>query len=402
MAITKSIIRPADVNPLPDQIVATFRSLLGERAGLHEPCFEGNEWAYVKECIDTAWVSTAGSYVGRFEEMLADFTGAEHVVATSSGTAALHAVFASLDIGAGDEVMIPALTFAATANAVTYTGATPHFIDVEETSLGLDAGKLRHRLDTIADINDGVLVNRETGRRIAAVCCMHTFGHPSDLDALNAVCADAGIPLIEDAAESLGSYYKGVHTGNQSRVATLSFNGNKTVTTGGGGAIMCNDAELAGRIRHLSTTAKQQHRWEFIHDAVGFNYRLPNINAALGCAQMESLPGFLAKKRRLAEVYLAAFADVPGLKPFHEPAWGQSNYWLNLILLDEADTVLRDAVLEATNDAGFMTRAAWRPMHLLAPFVTAPKGDLAVTEDIYDRLINIPSSAQLADRLSDT
>lgn len=384
---------------LPSRIVDAFRALLGERASLHEPCFDGNEWAYVKECIDTAWVSTAGSYVGRFEEMLGDFTGAENVIATSTGTAALHAVFAALGIGPGDEVIVPALTFAATANAVTYTGAVPHFCDVEMRALGLDADKLRRRLDDIGDIVDGRLVNRETGNRIAAVCCMHTFGHPSDLDALQAVCREFGIPLIEDAAESLGSLYKGTHTGNAGLVATLSFNGNKTVTTGGGGAILCNDTELATRIRHLTTTAKQAHRWEFIHDEVGFNYRLPNINAALGCAQLESLPRFLEKKRCLADAYIHTFATIDGLQPFREPDWGHSNYWLNLILLDDADTDSRNAILEATNDAGFMTRAAWRPMHLLAPFAGAPKGELSVTENVYARLINIPSSSQLADRL---
>ncbi|MGJ3259926.1 MAG: LegC family aminotransferase [Rhodospirillales bacterium] len=385
--------------PLAERIVDAFQTLLGGGAGLHEPCFAGNEWDYVKDCIDAGWVSTAGSYVGRFEDMLADFTGAENVIATSSGTAALHAVFAALEIGAGDEVIVPALTFAATANAVTYTGAVPHFADIETTSLGLDAAKLRQRLEAVAERRHGVLVNTDTGRRIAAVCCMHTFGHPCDLDALAAVCADFGIDLIEDAAESLGSWYKDTHTGNAGRVATLSFNGNKTVTTGGGGAIMCNDGELALQIRHLTTTAKQPHKWEFIHDRVGFNYRLPNINAALGCAQLESLPAYLEKKRRLAEAYFAAFADVPGIRPFKEPAWGQSNYWLNLIMLDDADAVARDEILEATNDAGFMTRAAWRPMHLLAPFVDMPRDDLSVTEDVYARLINIPSSSQLADRL---
>lgn len=385
---------------LAGQIVETFRDVLGDGAGLHEPCLDGNAWDYVKDCIDSGWVSTAGSYVGRFEEMLASFTGAKHVIAMSSGTAALHSVFVALDIGAVDEVIVPALTFVATANAVTYTGATPHFADIETTSLGLDAAKLRKRLGRIGEMRDGVLVNIETGKRIAAVCCMHTFGHPCDLDALAAVCNDFGLVLIEDAAESLGSYYKGAHTGNHGRVATLSFNGNKTITTGGGGAIMCNDDALAQKIRHITTTAKQPHKWEFIHDAVGFNYRLPNINAALGCAQLESLPAFLEKKRRLAETYIDAFADVAGIRPFSEPDWGKSNYWLNLIMLDHADMATRDEILDATNEAGFMTRAAWRPMHLLEMFKSMPRDDLAVTEDTYARLINIPSSSQLTDRLN--
>ncbi len=400
-ATTRFRTRSADLSALSNRIVETFRALLGEGAGLHEPRFAGNEWAYVKDCIDAGWVSTAGAYVGRFEQMLADFTGAKHVIATNTGTAALHAVFHALEIGDGDEVIVPAMTFAATANAVTYTGAIPHFADVETVSLGLDAAKLRRHLSGIAETRDGRLINSGTGNRIAAVCCMHTFGHPCDLDALSALCGDFGIPLIEDAAESLGSYYKGIHTGNHGLVATLSFNGNKTVTTGGGGAIITNDDRLAAEIRHITTTAKQPHKWEFIHDRVGFNYRLPNINAALGCAQLELLPGFLTDKRRLADAYIRAFEAVDGVTPFTGPGWGTSNYWLNLIMLDDADPVHRDEILEATNEAGFMTRAAWRPMHLLAPFVHMPKDDLAVTEDIYARLINIPSSSQLADRLAD-
>ncbi len=384
---------------LSENIVTVFQGLLKAPASLHEPCFVGNEWAYVKDCIDTGWVSTAGSYVGRFEEMLQDFTDAKHVIATSSGTAALHAVFAGLEIGAGDEVIIPALTFVATANAVTYTGATPHFADVETTSLGLDASKLRAYLEVTTEQRDGQLINIKTGRRITAIACMHTFGHASDLDALTALCDDYGIDLIEDAAESLGSYYKGRHTGNHGRVSTLSFNGNKTVTTGGGGAIMTNDDALAQKLRHITTTAKQAHKWEFIHDEIGYNYRLPNMNAALGCAQIEALPGFLKQKRQLAEAYASAFAGIEGVKFFTEPAWGQSNYWLNLLMLEAADSTLRDQVLEATNDAKFMTRAAWRPMHQLKMFMDCPRMDLSVTEDVYARLINIPSSPQLAAHL---
>ena len=385
---------------LSKNVVAVFNDLLQGSASLHEPCFVGNEWAYVKDCIDTGWVSTAGSYVSRFEEMLQEFTGAKHVIATSSGTAALHAVFAGLGIGSGDEVIIPALTFVATANAVTYTGATPHFADVEMTSLGIDAGKLRTYLDATTERQDGQLINIKTGRRIAAVACMHTFGHPSDLDALTALCNDFDIDLIEDAAESLGSFYKGRHTGNQGRVATLSFNGNKTVTTGGGGAMMTNDDALAKKLRHITTTAKQAHKWEFIHDDIGYNYRLPNMNAALGCAQLESLPTFLTQKRQLADAYASAFSHIDGVRFFSEPDWGQSNYWLNLLMLDRADSDLRNDILLTTNEAGFMTRAAWRPMHLLSMFTECPRMDLGVTEDVYARLINIPSSPQLAVNLS--
>lgn len=383
----------------PRAVVDVFARLLGGPAGLHEPCFEGNEWAYVKDCIDTGWVSTAGSYVGRFEAAIAAYTGAPHVIATGTGTQALHAALMVVGVGPGDEVIVPALTFVATANAAAQIGATPHIADIETRTLGLDAVKLAAHLDAIGKAGPDGLINKVTGRRIAAVVCMHTFGHPCDLDALIAVCQHFDVPLVEDAAESLGSFYKGRHTGNDGLISVLSFNGNKTITTGGGGAIMTHDKALGARARHLTTTAKQPHAWEFIHDEVGYNYRLPNLNAALGCAQMEALPTYLERKRALAARYIEAFADVPGVAGFAEPEGCRSNYWLNLILLDRADTEARDAVLKVTNEAGFMTRAAWRPMHLLAMFADCPRTDLTVTEDIYARLINIPSSSQLASRL---
>lgn len=382
----------------PRAVVDVFARLLGGPAGLHEPCFEGNEWAYVKDCIDTGWVSTAGSYVGRFEAAIAAYTGVPHVIATGTGTQALHAALMVAGVGPGDEVIVPALTFVATANAAAQIGAIPHFVDIETRTLGLDAAKLATHFEAIGTAGASGLVNKESGRRIAAVVCMHAFGHPCDLDALVAVCRRFDVPLVEDAAESLGSFYNGRHTGNDGLISVLSFNGNKTITTGGGGAIMTHDKALAARARHLTTTAKQPHAWEFIHDEVGYNYRLPNLNAALGCAQMEALPKYLERKRALAARYIAAFQDVAGAGAFAEPDQCRSNYWLNLILLDQADPGARDAVLKATNEAGFMTRAAWRPMHMLAMFADCPRTDLAVTEDIYARLINIPSSSQLAER----
>jgi len=379
-------------------IVAAVGGVTGGNAPLHVPDLAGNEWAYVKECLDTGWVSTAGAYVGRFEAMLAEYTGARNAIAVVNGTAALHACLMAVGVGPGDEVICPAATFVATANAITYQGAVPHFVDVREVDLGLDVGRLDTHLADIGERRGGVLTNRLTGRRIAAVVPMHSFGHPVDLDALVEVCARHGVTLVEDAAESLGSFYRGKHTGRFGAVAALSFNGNKVVTTGGGGAVLTDDDALAARLRHLTTTAKQPHRWEFIHDCIGYNYRMPNVNAAIGCGQMELLPRYVAEKRVVAQRYLDAFATLPGVRAVAEPSGCQSNYWLNVIVLDRSRAYLRDAVLAATNDAGLMTRPLWRPMHLLPMFGDCPRMELGVTEDLYARLINLPSSPALGRR----
>ncbi len=386
--------------PLPAAIVERLHAVIGNKpAALHEPEFAGNEWAYVKECLDTGWVSTAGRFVERFEGMLTEFTGARHAIATVNGTAALHAALMIAGVVAGDEVMVPALTFVATANAVAHAGGVPHFAEVERATLGLDAQRLRRRLERVAERRDGGIVNTETGRPIRAVVCMHTFGHPSDLPDLLEVCADFGLPLIEDAAESLGSYYGERHTGTFGRLGVLSFNGNKTVTTGGGGAILTDDDDLARTARHLTTTAKLPHAWAFDHDRVGYNYRLPNINAALGCAQLEQLPGFIDRKRRLAQAYDQAFAGLEGVCVIHEPAGCRSNFWLNALLLDDDDESLRDAVLAACQAAGIGARPAWTPMHRLPMYRSAPRDDLSLTESLCRRLINLPSSPRLADGL---
>jgi perosamine synthetase len=387
------------MTPLADTVAEAMASVLKGPAALHEPTFAGNEWDYVKDCLDTGWVSTAGAYVERFERMLAEFTGAGHAIATVNGTAALHAALKLVGVAAGDEVIVPALTFVATANAVAYLGATPRFADAEERTLGLDAAKLAAHLDEVVDTSGGRCRSRDTGRRIAAVVCVHTFGHPVDLDPLGDLCRRFGLPLIEDAAESLGSYYKSRHTGNHGRLAILSFNGNKTVTTGGGGAILANDATLAAEARHLITTAKTPHPWEYSHDRTGFNYRLPNLNAALGCAQMEQLPQLLARKRWLAEAYEAAFAGLNGVRFFREPEYARSNYWLNALLLDREVADERDAVLERTNGLQFMTRPAWTPMHRLPMYRDCPRMDLTVADGLFRRLINIPSSPHLANGL---
>ena len=379
-----------------ERILSVLDSVTHPGVALHEPEFTGKEWEYVKDCLDTGWVSTAGKYVEIFENMLTDFTGARHAIACVNGTASLHACLILSGVKAGDEVIMPALTFVGTANAAAGMGAIPHFVDSEERTLGLDPIKLDAHLSNIAEITDDGCRNKGTGRKIAACVPVHTFGHPVDLDPLVDICRKFKLTLVEDAAESLGTYYNNRHTGNYGQLAALSFNGNKTITTGGGGAILTNDAELAARARHLTTTAKMPHKWEYRHDQIGFNYRLPNINAALGCAQMEQLPRYLEQKRRLAKTYAAAFDNVQGLHFFTEPDFAKSNYWLNVLLLDTDAAGQRDRILHATNDKGFMTRPAWTPLHKLPMFEDCPRMGLGVAEDMYQRIINIPSSPKLA------
>ena len=381
---------------LAEQVVTAISAVVGPGpASLHEPSFIGNEWLYLKECLDSTFVSSVGKFVDRFELDLANFTGAKHAVAVVNGTAALHIALKLAGVKAGDEVLIPALTFIATANAVTYCNATPHFIDSEVHTLGVDASKLRDYLVSHTEQRAGQCVNRFTGQVIRALVPMHTFGHPVDVDGLLTIARDFNIALIEDAAESLGSCYHGQHTGTFGLLGTLSFNGNKTITTGGGGAILTNDAALARHAKHLTTTAKLPHAWEYRHDEIGYNYRLPNLNAALGCAQLEQLPAMLAAKRELFARYQTAFVAVQGVKLMAEPDQSQSNYWLQTLLLDADQADQRDAVLKATNDAGFMTRPAWILMHELAPFKDCPRMDLAMARSLTQRLINIPSSSGL-------
>lgn len=363
---------------------------------LHEPEFAGREWDYVKECIDTGWVSSVGKFVDRFEEMLAEFTGAKRAVAVANGTAALHVSLLLAGVEPGDEVLIPTLTFIATANAVSYAGARPHFVDSEEETLGIDVAGLEAHLARIAELRNGSCVNRRTGAVIRALVPVHIFGHCGDLDGLTSLCERWGLALVEDAAEALGSTYRGRHAGTFGRIAATSFNGNKTITTGGGGAILTNDVELGRRAKHLTTTARVPHRWSFVHDEIGFNYRMPNLNAALGCAQLERLPDILARKRKLAEAYMTAFGGVPGARILAEPAGTTSNYWLVAMLLDRADEEQRDATLLALNDAGYMARPIWTLMHRLPMYRDCPHMSLAGSENLEMRVINLPSSARLA------
>ncbi len=389
---------PSAASPAAPAILDAVRSVLGTPAGtlaLHEPEFAGHEWDYVKECLDTGWVSSVGSYVDRFERDLAAFTETKHAVATSNGTSALHICLLLAGVRQGDEVLVPTLTFIATANAVSYIGATPHFVDSEAVSLGVDAAALDAYLRDAAQVVGDECVNRRTGARIRALVVMHVFGHPCDMDALAEVAQRWKLVLVEDAAESLGSSYRGRHTGNVGLVSALSFNGNKVITTGGGGAIVTNDPELAKRAKHLTTTARTAHRWNFLHDEIGYNYRLPNLNAALGCAQLERLPVMLAHKRTLAERYRQAFEGVAPARLLAEPAYGRGNYWLNTIVLDDAHAAQRDDLLQALNDAGYMSRPIWTLMHRLPMYENCPRAPVDVAQRLERTVINLPSSAKL-------
>jgi len=381
-------------------IIKTLQSVLPSKQksiALHEPLFTGNEWDYVKKCLDSGWVSSVGKHVSLFEKQIAEYTGIKHVIAVVNGTAALHTCLQLAGVKAGDEVIMPALTFVATTNAVSYCGAVPHFADSEEKTLGLDPRKLGDYLKDITELRTEGCFNKKSGRRLKAVVPMHTFGHPVDMDPLSDICRKFGLALVEDAAESLGSLYKGYHTGSWGRLSVLSFNGNKIITTGGGGAILTNDSSLAVLARHLTTQAKLPHPWAFNHDMVGYNYRMPNINASLGCAQLEKLPEFIRQKRALALRYQEAFAGIEGVQIFKEADFAHSNYWLNVLLLNEEYSGERDKLLELTNRQGIMTRPLWTLMHKLIIYKDCPRMDLSCAESLEKRLINIPSSAFLTD-----
>jgi perosamine synthetase len=377
------------------QAVTEVLGAPGDTRLLHEPYFPEHAWTYVKECLDTRWVSSAGKYVTSFEHRLAQITGAKRAVAVVNGTAALQVSLTVAGVNREDEVICPSLTFVATANAISHCGAVPHFVDVCEERLAISPTALQNRLREIATKEGGRVVNRESGRRIGAVCLMHCFGHPGNLDALSEVCSDFGLPLVEDAAESLGSSYKGRHTGRHGLIAAVSFNGNKIVTTGGGGAILTDRDDLADRAKHLTTTGKLPHPWQFNHDTVAWNYRLPNLNAALGLAQLEVLDQLLLAKRELARRYEQAFAKLEFARFLKEPADSQSNYWLNSLVLLPEYAGVQEELLEALNQSGFQSRPLWTPMHHLPMYRHCPRADLSTTDSLFQRIINVPSSATL-------
>ena len=356
---------------------------------LHEPRFQGREKEYLLDAIDSTFVSSVGQYVDRFEADCAGYTGAKYAVATVNGTAALHLALILAGVKRDEEVITQALTFVATCNAIHYCGAEPVFVDVDKATLGLSAQALEDYLDEFAEHRNGETWNNRTGKRIAACLPMHTFGHPADMHRIVQICEKYHIPVVEDAAEALGSTLNKQHCGTFGRLGVLSFNGNKIMTTGGGGMILTDDETLAKQAKHLSTTAKQPHPWCVAHDQVGFNYRLPNLNAALGVAQLEYVPLFLAKKRELAARYIE-WSQQNRFQCVIEPETAQSNYWLNAVVLENLSE--RDAFLKATNEHGVMTRPLWEPMHRLPMYRHCQKGSLVITEWAADRVVNIPSS----------
>jgi len=382
---------------------------------LHAPVFRGNEKKYLEECIETTFVSSVGKFVDRFEEMVAEYTGAKKAIVTVNGTNALHLALLSVGVTFDSEVLTQPLTFIATANAIAYIGAKPVFVDVDLDTMGMSPKALKTWLEQNTEQrttnNEQRTFNKSTGKRISAIVPMHTFGHPCRIDEIAEICEEFNIPLVEDAAESLGSFYKGKHTGNFGKIGVLSFNGNKTITTGGGGMLLTNDEELGKHLKHITTQAKIPHPWEYAHDFIGYNYRMPNLNAALGVAQMEKIDEILASKRKIANAYTEFFnkgeQQTPNnkqgtrnnkqqttnndqIKHITEPVNSISNYWLNVILLSNRKE--RDKFLKFSNDHGVMTRPIWQLMNKLEMFKNCECGDLSNAEWLEDRVVNVPSS----------
>ncbi len=380
-----------------DEFVAAVRSVAGDEPfiGLHEPEIGEVEKRYVMESLDSGFVSSVGEFVTRFENEIATFTGAGSAVVVSNGTSALHVALVLAGVEPGDEVLVPALSFIATANAVVHAGAQPYFVDSNPTTLGLDVTALATAIDGL-DHRNGGLFNPLTGARISAIVPMHTFGHPAEIEAIVELADSNGLVVVEDAAESLGSYVGDRHTGTFGRLGILSFNGNKTLTTGGGGMILTDDPELGRRAKHVTTTAKIPHGWEFEHDEVAWNYRMPNLNAALGVAQLSRLPAFLVEKRTLADRYAQAFEGFDGMTYLREPKGTTSNYWLNAVRLDVPDRALRDRLLGAANEAGLQVRPFWNLLSEQRMYAENPRGDLSVAHELLNSTICLPSSPKLA------
>jgi len=359
---------------------------------LHEPIFKGNEKKYLNECIDSTFVSSVGKFVDEFEEKIASYTGTKYAIATSNGTSALHVSLLLANVEQYDEVITQPITFVATCNAIDYCGAKPIFVDVDKDTMGMSPKSLTRFLVENTEVKNQQCVNKITGNVIKACVPMHTFGHPCRIDDINKICQKWCITLVEDSAESLGSFYKNQHTGSFGNLGVISFNGNKIVTSGGGGCILTNSEHLANKAKHITTTAKEMHKWNYTHDMVGYNYRMPNLNAALLIAQLEQLSKFLSSKRNIAELYEDFFKN-KDVKFIKEPKNCKSNYWFNSIVLK--NKYERDLFLNETNSQGVMTRPIWTPMNKLPMFKNSQCGSLTNSKWLEDRVVNIPSSAIL-------
>jgi perosamine synthetase len=384
---------------LASTFVDRIRAVVGHQSepiGLHVPEIGELEKKYIIECLDSTFVSSVGSFIPKLEERMQEITGARHAIAVSNGTVGLQIAMFLAGVEPGDEVVIPTLSFIATANAVSHAGAHVFFVDSEESTLGMSPVALRAALESFVR-KGSALVNPATGRRISAIVPMHTLGHPVDIAAIVAVAKEFNVPVVEDAAESLGSFVGDKHTGTFGLTSMISFNGNKIVTTGGGGVILTNDEALGKRAKHLTTTAKLAHKWEFEHDEIAWNYRMPNLNAALGMAQLDKYPRYLEQKRRLAGKYQAAFAGVEGLTFTTEPAGTTSNYWLCSVRLDEPSLALRDELMTAAHEAGLLVRPMWNLLHQQRMYSSAGRADLSVATDLHASLICLPSTPALAE-----
>jgi aminotransferase in exopolysaccharide biosynthesis len=379
-----------------ETITAYIKSLYSKQNPvlLHCPEFMGNEKKYLIECIDTKYVSYIGHFVSDMEDKIKEITGSKFAVAMVNGTSALHLLLLSAGIQSGDEVITQSFSFVATAAAIVYINAAPIFVDVDMETLGMSPDSLENFLSENTAVQNGACINKKTGRRIKAVVPMHTFGHPVKIEKIKKICDAYGLMLVEDAAESLGSYYQGKHTGTFGKAGILSFNGNKLATTGGGGMVITDDEAIAGRVRYLSTTAKRPHRWEFYHDEVGYNLRMPSLNAAVGLAQLEYFDTVIENKRETARLYQQFFKSID-MTCISEPENARSNYWLNAILFH--DRTERDEFLEYSNDNGVQTRPAWTLLHTLPPYRQYQYTRMSNAEYIADRLVNIPSSIRNPD-----
>jgi len=382
-----------DLNALT---LKAIQSIVGtKQVDLHSPSFTGNEVHYLKECIDQGYVSSIGQFVEEFESQLAKYTGAKYAVATVNGTAALHISLKIIGVGHNDEVLIPSLSFVATANAVLYCQAVPHFVDSSRQTLGIDTDLLTRYLKTTTEIRNGSCINKTTGRTIRAIVPMHTYGHPVDIEKLLKLAHDFRLTVVEDAAESLGSMYNNQHVGTFGATGALSFNGNKIVTTGGGGAILTNSRNHAETARHITTTAKIPHSWDYSHDVMGYNYRMPNLNAALGCAQLENLPTFLVAKRHLHQRYIKAFQNINNLTIFTEPPYAKSNYWMQLLIMEQSMRDRRNKLLEFLNNNNVRARPTWRLLHKLAYLNHHPRMPIINASVLENSIINIPSGVDV-------
>lgn len=387
---------------LCDKIIHAIQKTISnsnkKELNIHEPVFKGNEKKYLLDCIDKGYVSSIGEYINEFEKRMSKFTGAKYGIAVMNGTAALHVCLKLAEVRANDEVLVPSLTFVATSNAIRYCQAFPHYVESDEKNLGIDTKKLEDYLKENTLIKQKICINKKTGRPIRAIIVVHVFGMPTDLDPLQRLCKKYHLKLIEDAAESLGSYYKKKHTGTFGMASALSFNGNKILTTGGGGMVLCNKKKIYELAKHITTTAKISSGWRFSHDKIGFNYRMPNLNAALGCAQIEQLALLIKKKRKLAKKYRANFAKINQVKFLNEPDYAKSNFWLNTIILDKPNNNLLKNLIKKAEKLKIQIRPAWKLSHTLPMYKDCPSMNLDTTEKIALRIMNLPSSADLLDK----